>query len=522
MLPVLEQAAKGGGFDTVYVGYENKKYVFSVPQNLPSDWDPTSRPWYKQAEASDKLVLTEPYVDAGTKKLVMTFSLAHKENNKTKLVVAGDVFMDAVSANVNSIVPTPSSEAFIVSKNGKIIVHKNLDLVLKDTTAMNPELNQQFFNDLLNSQSLKEVSINGEEKLLKATPIEGTNWLLVFSLHKGEALSSVNTMIYSTIIQMILITMLAIIISSVALARSLKGLKNLEFAMEHVNSGEADLTRRLPVMGNDELAKIATYFNDFMNKIQVTLQSIKNTSDSVKVASEEIAVGNMDLSTRTENTAQRLQETAASMEEITRAAEESSKSAIQANDLADKATKSAKQGGLVVEKVISSMQDINTSSKKIGDIISVIDGIAFQTNILALNAAVEAARAGEQGRGFAVVASEVRSLAQRSANAAKEIKQLIQDSATTVKNGSELVEQTGSVMNEIVLQIESVTVMMQEMTQSFNEQKIGISQVSVAIQNLDQMTQQNAALVEESAAAASSLKEQSAHLDDTVKNFKFE
>ena len=161
-------------------------------------------------------------------------------------------------------------------------------------------------------------------------------------------------------------------------------------------------------------------------------------------------------------------------------------------------------------------------SKKIGDIISVIDGIAFQTNILALNAAVEAARAGEQGRGFAVVASEVRSLAQRSANAAKEIKQLIQDSATKVKNGSELVEQTGSVMNEIVSQIESVTVMMQEMTQSFNEQKIGISQVSVAIQNLDQMTQQNAALVEESADAASSLKEQSAHLDDTVKNFKFE
>lgn len=521
-LPALVQASKGGGFDTVYIGYNDKRYVFSSPQNLPADWDPTSRPWYKQAAASDKLVLTDPYVDAGTKKLVMTFSTALKENSAVKSVIAGDVFMDAVSSSVNSMIPTPSSEAFIVSKSGKIIVHKNLDLILKDTTALSEQLAASFFNDLLNNKQLRSIKIKNEDRLLKATPIAGTDWILVFSLHEGEALSSLNSMVYATLIQLLTVTILSILISSWLLSRSLDGLKRLESAMKHVSSGDADLTRRLPEQGHDELSRIAASFNSFMNNMQTTLKNIRDTSDSVRVASEEIALGNHDLSLRTEHTAQNLQQTAASMEEITSAAEHSSRSAVQANALASQATHSAQQGGVVVKEVISSMSAITESSRKISDIINVINGIAFQTNILALNAAVEAARAGEQGRGFAVVASEVRSLAQRSAEAAKEIKTLIEQSAQTVQTGSQLVEKTGDAMHDIVSQIEKVTTMMQEMTQSFNEQKIGIDQVSTAIQNLDQMTQQNAALVEESAAAASSLKEQSAHLDTSVKHFKFD
>lgn len=247
---------------------------------------------------------------------------------------------------------------------------------------------------------------------------------------------------------------------------------------------------------------------------------VRDGSESVATASAEIAQGNQDLSSRTESQASALEETAASMEELGSTVRQNADNASQANQLAQSASTVAVQGGEVVAQVVDTMKGINDSSRKIADIISVIDGIAFQTNILALNAAVEAARAGEQGRGFAVVASEVRSLAGRSADAAKEIKTLISDSVQRVEQGSALVDRAGSTMNEVVSSIRRVTDIMGEISAASSEQSAGVAQVGEAVSQMDQATQQNAALVEEMAAAASSLRSQAQDLVKTVAVFK--
>lgn len=253
-----------------------------------------------------------------------------------------------------------------------------------------------------------------------------------------------------------------------------------------------------------------------------TVTEVRSGTDTILTASQQIAAGNQDLSSRTEQQASSLEETASSMEELTSTVRQNADNARQANVLAASASNVATKGGEVVAQVVTTMVSINESSKKIADIIGVIDGIAFQTNILALNAAVEAARAGEQGRGFAVVASEVRNLAQRSASAAKEIRTLISDSVDKVDAGSQLVEQAGATMSEIVQGITRVTDIMSEIASASAEQTMRIQQVNAAITQMDDVTQQNAALVEEAAAAASSLKDQAASLSQLVSTFKLD
>ncbi|KQO26101.1 methyl-accepting chemotaxis protein [Acidovorax sp. Leaf78] len=269
----------------------------------------------------------------------------------------------------------------------------------------------------------------------------------------------------------------------------------------------------------DEFGHLLRSVSQMAARLRSLVAEVRSGVDSMSNASVEIATGNHDLSARTEQTAANLQQTAASMEELTATVTQSADTARQANQLASTAAQAATRGGEVVAQVVESMQHITNSSRKIADIIGVIDGIAFQTNILALNAAVEAARAGEQGRGFAVVASEVRGLAQRSAEAAKEIKNLIGASVNTVETGSGQVAQAGQTMDEIVASVRRVSDLIGEITASSNEQRDGIGQVNQAVSNLDQMTQQNAALVEESAAAASSLRDQAQRLSEVVSVF---
>ena len=283
---------------------------------------------------------------------------------------------------------------------------------------------------------------------------------------------------------------------------------------------QGDLSIPEKTTRGDEFGALLRAQHAMCESLSGMVLQVRQSTDSIAIASAEIATGNHDLSARTEQTSSNLQETAAAMEEFTSTIQQSAGSAQQASSLAASATGVARKGGEVVTQVVATMEDINHSSKKINDIIGVIDGIAFQTNILALNAAVEAARAGEQGRGFAVVASEVRSLAQRSAEAAKEIKQLISASVEKVETGSRLVTDAGVTMTDIVQSVQRVTDMIGEITAASAEQSAGVSQVNQAVGNLDQMTQQNAALVEESAAAAQSLREQADHLAQVVSMFK--
>jgi methyl-accepting chemotaxis protein-1 (serine sensor receptor) len=281
-----------------------------------------------------------------------------------------------------------------------------------------------------------------------------------------------------------------------------------------------DLTQSVMVTTTNETGKLLQAMKDMNDSLLHVVGEVHTSTDAIAMASSQIASGNLDLSSRTEEQASSLEETASSIEQLSGAVKQNSANALQANQLAIAASDFAQKGGAVVSQVITTMGSINESSRKIVDIISVIDGIAFQTNILALNAAVEAARAGEQGRGFAVVAAEVRNLAQRSASAAKEIKTLINDSVEKVKAGSGLVDEAGATMHDVVESVKRVSNVIGEISAASNEQTAGIGQVSQAIGQIDAVTQQNAALVEEAAAAATALQHQAAHLKQVVDIFK--
>ncbi|WP_368904054.1 methyl-accepting chemotaxis protein [Citrobacter freundii] len=293
-------------------------------------------------------------------------------------------------------------------------------------------------------------------------------------------------------------------------------------SIRHIASG--DLVKRIEVEGSNEIGQLAESLRHMQGELMNTVGDVRNGANAIYSGASEIAMGNNDLSSRTEQQAASLEETAASMEQLTATVKQNAENARQASHLALSASETAQKGGKVVDNVVQTMRDIASSSQKIADIISVIDGIAFQTNILALNAAVEAARAGEQGRGFAVVAGEVRNLAQRSAQAAREIKSLIEDSVSRVDVGSTLVESAGETMDEIVNAVTRVTDIIGEIASASDEQSRGIDQVGLAVAEMDRVTQQNASLVEESAAAAAAaaLEEQASRLTQAVAVFRIQ
>ena len=518
----LRQAAVAARLDVAYIGFPDKRALFSKPEDMPAGYDPTGRPWYQQAAASNEPIITLPYLDVGTNKPVVTVAMAVREGAKLTGVVAGDVFMDGVVANVASIRPMPNTRGFVLDSQGRLVVHEDIKLIGKPVTDIAPALATDQLARLLAAGELIRMDVAGRPRLVQLAQIPGTPWILAVALDRGEALAAMVRMVWMSSISSVAIAVVAVLVIGAGLAANLRPLGSLRQAMVDVSSGEGDLTRRLPTRGAQELAGIAAGFNGFVEKLQHMLREIRASADNISTASSEIATGNQDLSHRTEQTASNLQQSASSIDALTAAVRQSADAAQHANQLASNAAAVAQRGGSVVAELVATMDQIQRSSHRIADIIGVIDGIAFQTNILALNAAVEAARAGEQGRGFAVVASEVRSLAQRSSQAAREIKDLIGSSVDSVGAGNALVQTTGTTMQEIVQSVQRVSDIVGEISTAARGQSHEIAEVNTTVTQLDQMTQQNAALVEQSMAAAQSLHEQAERLRQAVAAFRLD
>lgn len=414
----------------------------------------------------------------------------------------------------------------------KMLTHGvNADLVGKNVSDLKDPNGKLFMVEMVKLAKEKEAGVveyqfakpgatKPVDKISYVKLNKEWGWVICSGIYVDDVKAQVATMRWQILGATLLLALVVFILSWLIARRIKEALDKAISVSEQIAAG--DLTVKIEIDSQDETGHLLGSLKEMNEGLARIVGEVRTGADSIATATEQISAGNADLSQRTEEQASALEETASSMEELTSTVKQNADNAQQANQLAISASGVAVKGGDVINKVVRTMESITDSSRKISDIIGVIDGIAFQTNILALNAAVEAARAGEQGRGFAVVAAEVRSLAQRSAAAAKEIKTLIEDSVSKVQDGSRLVEEAGHTTQEIVTSIKRVTDIMAEISAASLEQSSGIEQVNTAITQMDDVTQQNAALVEQAAAAAESLEEQALQLVQVVTRFKLE
>ncbi|TAH14168.1 MAG: methyl-accepting chemotaxis protein [Curvibacter sp.] len=481
---------------------------------------PGANDWYDVPKKSGKVNFTEPYIYPveGKDVLMATLAAPILIQGQFQGLASADFSLTQLGKILAELKVMDGGTLTLLSNGGLYAAHPDSAMINKKAD----DVPADGLAAVQAGKSFEYQDAQGVVHLLQPVAIhpDTLSWSVRLSFPRSVATASSRELtVYALVVAVVCAVATAFILLTVV-SRLMRPLRALSQAMVNLSSGEADLRTKLEVQGNDELSAIGSGFNQFVAKIHDVLTQVRGNADSVANASAEIAQGNNDLSARTEHQASALEQTAASMEELNSTVQQNADNARQANQLAMNASTVAVQGGEVVGQVVQTMKGINDASRKISDIISVIDGIAFQTNILALNAAVEAARAGEQGRGFAVVASEVRSLAGRSAEAAKEIKSLINASVERVEQGTALVDKAGATMTEVVSSIRRVTDIMGEISAASNEQSAGVAQVGEAVTSMDQATQQNAALVEEMAAAASSLKSQANELVQVVGVFK--
>ncbi|AQR67439.1 methyl-accepting chemotaxis protein [Janthinobacterium sp. LM6] len=457
----------------------------------------------------------------------MLFLNARGQTAGGKAVIAGmGLSVDAMAETIRSYKVGQTGHVYLVRADGNLLIHRDPALAdgkhqLKDLPGFSTALSKTLLTG--NKYAYASYAAPTGKQLVAASFVPELNLYVMAEVPEAEVLGNVtrSALIAALIAGLVGggIALLIIYVISRAIAAPVARAADM---LSEIASGNGDLSRRMPVESEDEVGALAAAFNRFVASLNVTIREVRDSTGAIASASSQIASGNLDLSARTEAQASSLEETAAAMEELTSTVKQNADNARQANQLVVSASSHAVMGGEIVGQVVQTMGAITESSHKIADIIGVIDGIAFQTNILALNAAVEAARAGEQGRGFAVVATEVRNLAQRSSQAAKEIKDLIVDSGSKVDAGSKLVDSAGATMQDIVVSVQRVADLMGEIASASQEQSQGIAQVNATVTQMDDATQQNAALVEEAAAAAQSLQDQAGRLAQVVSVFKLE
>jgi methyl-accepting chemotaxis protein len=507
------------------------KLVVNTHWNSPESLNYWEQPWYENGKTAPKghCKWAKAYQDDASPQPRTNCAMAIYKGDELYGVATIDVTLGFFNHLVADMEDRIHGQILIVEADGKIVSNSSKissNIVLKNvsdiasSSPMAAEI-QHLLPDVQGGSATQGTfdSPDGAQTLF-LKPIPGSPWLIATAVPSASLAVNSNRILakLASIQVPMAILLLALVLGGIHVF--MKRLAVLKGNIDDLSVGEADLTRRLPETGGKEFGEVAASFNRFIQRLQGVLTQVVAGASSLTEASHEISSGNKDLSARTESQAASLQETAASMEEITGTVKQNAGNANQANKLATDASKVASRGGMVIGEVVETMASISESSKKIVDIIGVIDSIAFQTNILALNASVEAARAGEQGRGFAVVASEVRNLAQRAAAAAKDIKLLISDSAAKVDSGSTLVANAGSTMGEIISTTAQVATIMDEIMNASEEQSRGIEEVGRAITQLDGTTQQNAALVEQLAASAMSMQDQTTKLRQVISEFK--
>jgi len=513
---------KGPGYDATgrYSAYWNRGSGKIAVEPLLDYEKAGANDWYDLPRKSGKDALIEPYLYpvAGKDVLMATLSAPILIEGKFVGMAGSDVPLQKLSERITRMQPVPDSRVALLSAGGLYVASHDAEQLAKKAD----DLPAEALAHIAQGQPYRYEDTHGWVHLF--APVKALDGVSPWSVRVSYPLSTATAAAHHFLLTAALAALVTCTLAAVAMAllvrRLMRPLRELSVTMSHLASADADLSVKLGERGHDELAIIGRGFNQFMAKIAGVFDQVRSNADGVATASHEIAQGNMDLSSRTENQASALQQTAASMEELSQTVKQNADSARTANQLAVQASEVARQGGQVMDQVVTTMKDIHEASRRIGDIIGTIDGIAFQTNILALNAAVEAARAGEQGRGFAVVASEVRSLAGRSAEAARAVKTLIGASVERVEAGGALVDQAGQTMSQVVESIQRVTHIVGEISSASGEQAQGVAQMGQTVSNMDRATQQNAALVEEMAAASSSLKGRAADLLDAVAVFE--
>ncbi|WP_416885130.1 methyl-accepting chemotaxis protein [Marinospirillum sp.] len=415
--------------------------------------------------------------------------------------------------------------AFMLNQRGELIASPDQERVMAqerpiEHLAATDTLNREAYRRLLTEDQLV-VQMTGQagRQWVGAVRLPERGWVLAVVAQEEEVLAGLAALRWALLLTTLVFTLAGAVFAFWLSSAIIRPIRQVARTLEEISQGDGDLTVRLPIQGQDEITELSQHFNHFVGKIEAVVADVKTSVAAITTAAQEIAAGNADLSERTEEQASSLEETASSLEELTVTVKHNAEHAGQAKQLAMQAHQNAVKGGEQSQQAIQMMEAISRSSHKIADITSLIDSIAFQTNILALNAAVEAARAGEQGRGFAVVAAEVRALAQRSAAATKDIKQLIDASVAQVEQGRSLVDATGTTITATLGSVKQVSHIMSEISAASVEQSQGIEQVNQAVLQMDNVTQQNAALVEEAAAAAESLEEQAIALREAVASF---
>ncbi|MFK7160178.1 methyl-accepting chemotaxis protein [Marinospirillum sp. MEB164] len=512
VMAALTQLSDGGGFIAAYVAYPDGRSVFSDGWEPPADYDPRTRDWYRQAQQANQLIVTAPYLDADSNELVISLSQPLGQS-AARGVLASDVSLQAIIETVRRISPTESSFAFLTNQEGQIIAHPDPALTLKTLRDLSPELS----NTLLQSAargSLPEVRVEQRAVLLTSQPIAGTPWVLNIALDKQDALAGVYRMLRWTVALVLIVALAAGGVLWLVTAGGFRRLARVSEAMVDIGQGEGDLTQRMQVEGQDEVARIAEAFNAFVDKIHHLVQEVGHSADSVSAASEELSSITQESARVVSQQSAETDQVATAMNQMTATVQEVAAHAGQAAQQASHADQQTREGHQLLQATLSALQKLDTTldqsteamtalkggTQDIAGMLDVISAVSEQTNLLALNAAIEAARAGEHGRGFAVVADEVRSLAARTQQSTQDIQQVV----------DRLFAQT----DQVVRVMEASREAAQQTVSRAEEMALRLNQVNQAIEQIAGMNLQIASAAEEQSSVAEEINRNVFNIND--------